>query len=121
MGSGRGLRPVGRLRPTGWAHSAVFSWAFLHSSGVSITKPLALQELWPEQSLVAVLQADWPLQLLAPSHLIFASSALAVVAPPAMKIAAAADASRIDLDFMEVNLRDSRCAVGQPARLRFGV
>jgi hypothetical protein len=58
---------------------------------VSCKKPLPLQLFCPWQALVAVLQAEVPLQELTPSHLtLAASAALTVATGAAAKKAAAA-------------------------------
>jgi hypothetical protein len=54
---------------------------------------LPLQEFWPLQALLALLQADWPLQEFTPSHLTFpVSAALAVVIAMVENMTAAAAA-----------------------------
>ncbi len=65
-----------------------------HSALVIFRNPLPLHEFIPWQALVAVSQALWPLQALAPRHLPWASPAMvATGAPASMAAAAAASAS----------------------------
>jgi hypothetical protein len=52
-----------------------------------------LQEFWPLQALLALLQAECPLQELTPAHFTFASSARAVLTAAVENITAAAAAS----------------------------
>jgi hypothetical protein len=67
--------------------------AFLHSSGVSDTKPWPLQAFWPLHELFAPLHSLWPLQELPPLQATFASVPLWLPLPmfaqPVMKSAAA--------------------------------
>lgn len=46
----------------------ISAFAALHSFLLSSKKPLPLQEFCPLQELLAVLQADWPLQELTPAQ-----------------------------------------------------
>src|SRR5687768_6253566 len=56
-----------------------------HSSSETMRKPLPLQAFLPAQLLPALLQADWLLQALTPSHFTFASAlSSAAKAGPAM-------------------------------------
>src|SRR5262249_22568148 len=45
-----------------------------HSAWLSFTQPWPLQAFWPLQALLAVWQADWPLQPFTPSHFTLPSS-----------------------------------------------
>src|SRR5260370_41437494 len=67
----------------------------LHSFSLTVIQPLALQLFWPEQELVAVLHALWPLHELMPEHLTFASLlALATAGKAAALIPAEAQGER---------------------------
>jgi hypothetical protein len=50
------------------AYSVILPFLALHSAAVVATKPWPLQEFWPLQAFSAVLQSDWPLQLLMPEQ-----------------------------------------------------
>src|SRR5580698_10993505 len=67
-----------------------FALAASQSAWVISTNPLPLQEFWPLQALLALLQAECPLQELTPSHFTLASSALAVLMAAVENITAAA-------------------------------
>ena len=74
----------------------------------AMTNPCPLQLFKPLHSLVAVLQALWPLQALAPTHFISASSALAETGARANIAAAAAASAKLELVFttlMELSLK----------------
>src|ERR1700722_14992879 len=61
--------------PWGPDYLAIFALAASQSAFVISMNPLPLQEFWPLQALLALLQADWPLQELTPLHWTLASSA----------------------------------------------
>src|SRR5262245_5906253 len=97
-------RPRGELRHRASYCFECFSLAAAHSSAVIISKPLPLHEFLPAQELLALEQEPLPLHSFTPSHLILASLLLwswatAWPAAPAMKSAAAADASVTARDF----------------------
>jgi hypothetical protein len=79
------------------------------------TKPLPLHEFWPLQELLALLQADWPLQEFTPVHFTFASAAVAFVTAAIEKTIAAA-AARATLDIFREFIRDSPKNVGDTVR-----
>ena len=54
-----GTRPASRLL-------GLFAFAASHSACVISMNPLPLQEFWPLQALLALLQAEWPLQEFTP-------------------------------------------------------
>jgi hypothetical protein len=64
------------------------------------------------QALLALLQADCPLQELTPSHFIFPSAAWAVLAPTAENITAAAAARAIVDRILEFILHSPRRKMG---------
>jgi hypothetical protein len=61
-----------------------------------------LQEFWPLHELLAVLQAEWPLQEFTPSHLTLASSAALAVPTMAVENITAAAAARATLDIFRL-------------------
>jgi hypothetical protein len=75
------------------------------------TKPLPLHEFWPLQELLALLQADWPLQEFTPVHFTFASAAVAFVTAAIEKTIAAA-AARATLDIFREFIRVSPRTLG---------
>src|ERR1700761_3238516 len=101
-GLGRDTRGCEDPHPsTGWSYLPALALAASHLAWVISTKPWPLQEFWPLQELLALLQADLPLQELTPSHLTLASSALAVDTKAVENITAAA-AARATLDIFRL-------------------
>src|SRR5579862_1587396 len=79
------------VRPA-FDHLPALALAASHSAWVIIMNPLPLQEFWPLQALLALLQAECPLQEFTPWHFIFASSACAAVSGALENTTAAAAA-----------------------------
>jgi hypothetical protein len=74
----------------------ILAKAASQSALVSIKKPFPLQLFCPWHPLIDVWQEDWPLQPLAPSHLILAASAALAVKGAALNNTAAALAIEMD-------------------------
>src|SRR5689334_24416234 len=91
---------------------AALAFAASHLAWVISTKPLPLQEFCPLQELLALLQADLPLQELTPSHFTFASSAALAVVTAAIEKTIAAAAARATLDIFREFIRDSPRSLG---------
>src|ERR1700748_314805 len=86
---------AGPARALDWAYlPEALALAASHLAWVISTKPLPLQEVWPLQELLALLQADLPLQELTPSHFTFASSAALALVTAAIEKTIAAAAAR---------------------------
>ncbi len=99
-------------RPLQEPYFAALAFAASHLAWVISRKPLPLQEFCPLQELLALLQADLPLQEFTPSHFTFASSAALAVVTAAIEKTIAAAAARATPDIFREFIRDSPRSLG---------